>query len=236
MTIIEKICNQKTVSVWTDKGITTFVNPHSYLLLRKSNNINYIDTIYIDGYLLVKLFGVIGIKVSRKSFDMTSLAPKVFKECIKKNKTIYFIGSKKNEITKFISVIKLGYPKLNILGKRNGYFNNTDERCTEIDKIIKINPDVVVCGMGTPFQESFLIDLKNKGWNGTGYTCGGFIHQTANKLEYYPDFYNKNNLRWLYRIIDEPKLFRRYAIVYPKAIFIFVLDTLKHYQKGKLRK
>ena len=105
MTIIKKVSTQKAVNILTNKGINTFVNPHSYLLLRKSNDLSYIDKIYVDGILLVKLFSIFGIKVKRRSFDMTSLAPKVFRECIEKNKTIYFIGSKKNDIIKFVSII-----------------------------------------------------------------------------------------------------------------------------------
>lgn len=228
--IIKKIYIQKTCNSLTTEGINTFVNPYSYLLLRKTDNLNYIDNIFVDGILLVKLFRMIGINVSRKSFDMTSLAPKVFKECTERSKSVYFIGSKKSDVNEFTNIIKKEYPKLNVIGKRDGYFSNRDERSLEIDKLITINPDVLVCGMGTPFQEDFLIDLKKKGWKGAGYSCGGFIHQTVNRLEYYPNFYNKYNLRWLYRIMDEPKLFKRYAFVYPKAMIIFIFDAFKFLQ------
>ena len=80
--------------------------------------------------------------------------------------------------------------------------------------------------MGTPFQEQFLVDLKNLGWIGAGYTCGGFIHQTAANIKYYPEFFNTYNLRWLYRMIDEPKLIKRYLILYPKSTFLFFFDFI----------
>ena len=33
--------------------------------------------------------------------------------------------------------------------------------------------------MGTVVQEDFLFKAKQAGYNGIGFTCGGFIHQTS---------------------------------------------------------
>lgn len=209
--------------------LVTFINPYSYLYFRKNLSLfSSFQTIYIDGIVLVYLLRLIGVKTDRKSFDMTSLAPQVFQNCIQENKSIYFIGSTEEAITNFVNILSKSFPKLNIVGNRNGYFNNENDRKKILSDIIKINPNVVVVGMGTPYQEQFLIDLKQKGWVGDGYTCGGFIHQTAHGINYYPKFYDKYNLRWLYRMIDEPKLIKRYTILYPKAIFLFFIDYIKY--------
>jgi N-acetylglucosaminyldiphosphoundecaprenol N-acetyl-beta-D-mannosaminyltransferase len=81
--------------------------------------------------------------------------------------------------------------------------------------------------MGVPLQEEFLIDLRDTGWTGTGYTCGGFFHQSARKLEYYPRLFDKLQLRWLYRMIQEPRLAKRYLLDYPKFVFIFIWDYIQ---------
>jgi N-acetylglucosaminyldiphosphoundecaprenol N-acetyl-beta-D-mannosaminyltransferase len=233
--IINKIYTQANKNtLLTSNEISTFVNPYSYLLLRKYKRLDDINNIYIDGFLLIWVFRLFNLKVKRKSFDMTSLAPKVFDECIVMNKKIYFIGSKENEINDFISIIKNNFTKLDIVGIRNGYFKDSGERNLELQKIIFTAPDIVICGMGTPYQEDFLVDLKKNGWDGCGYTCGGFMHQTGGKLDYYPNFYNKFNLRWLYRIIDEPKLISRYIIIYPRGIIIFIYDFVKNSKNNKL--
>lgn len=218
---------------YTVGKIATFINPHSYLFYRKNIDLfQKYDNLYIDGIGLVYLLRLVRIKVHRSSFDMTSLAPIVFNECITKHKKIYFIGSTEGAILQFIKVIKGAFPGLNIIGYRNGYFTDKTERENSLKHIIELNPDLVVIGMGTPFQEQFLIDLKETGWGGTGYTCGGFIHQTAKGINYYPDFYNKYNLRWLYRMIDEPKLIKRYLILYPKAILYFLYDVMSYKLKA----
>jgi N-acetylglucosaminyldiphosphoundecaprenol N-acetyl-beta-D-mannosaminyltransferase len=84
----------------------------------------------------------------------------------------------------------------------------------------------VIVGMGAVLQEKFLLTLRSLNWQGAGYTCGGFFHQTADTITYYPKIIDQLQLRWAYRIFKEPKLFLRYSIQYPKFIFILLFDTL----------
>ena len=98
--------------------------------------------------------------------------------------------------------------------------------------IKNLNPDIVICGMGTPLQEHFLADLQKLGWGGIGYTCGGFLHQTARDIQYYPEWIDKYNIRWIYRIYDEPKLFKRYFWEYPKFFVYFIYDFYQ-YRKNR---
>ena len=224
--IIDKIKRTNADDSYKRNGLHTFINPFSYLKSRNKGILENFDFIYIDGFLLVSFLGLLGIKVSRKSFDMTSLAKKVFIDSTDNNKSVYFIGSTKVAIGKFIGIIKRNFPKMNIIGNKNGYFKDDEERKMTIQSIVALNPDVIIVGMGTPFQEVFLMDLSNAGWMGCGYTCGGFIHQTTSGIDYYPIFIDKYNLRWLYRIYDEPKLIKRYMIYYPISLFLFIFDYL----------
>ncbi|MFD2563569.1 WecB/TagA/CpsF family glycosyltransferase [Aquimarina rubra] len=208
-------------------GINTFLNPYSYLKYRENPDLfNKFNKVYIDGILLVIWFRLFGIKVKRTSFDMTSLAPKVFEFCSVNNKSIYFIGSTDSAINLFVNEVSSKYYNLKILGYRNGYFDNEQEKRNVLTLIKEKNPDFIVVGMGTPFQEEFLLSLKELGWKGSGFTCGGFIHQTAQGIQYYPTVFDKYNLRWLYRIIDEPYLIKRYFIYYPKSLFLFIYDMI----------
>ena len=209
-----------------NKMITTFLNPFSYLLARSNKDQLSHFNINIDGGLLVILLNLFGFKYKRKSFDMTSLAPVVFNDAIKNNKSLYFIGSKPKVIDLAIKNIKDQFPKLNICGYRDGYIND-NEIVVVLDIINSLKADYVICGMGTPLQEQFLIDLKNSGWTGKGYTCGGFLHQTAAGIKYYPNWVNTLGLRAFFRMYDEPKLIRRYFIDYPHAIIIILFDLFK---------
>jgi len=231
--ILTKV-RETTLSSDKSSKLVTFINPYSYLQARKDIALfSAFDEVNIDGILLVKFLRFFGIvKVKRKSFDMTSLAGSVF-SCVEEHRQrIFFIGAKKGVIDKSISVIQQTYLSIDVCGYRDGYFDSEKERDDTLAMIKELNPDIVVCGMGTGKQEAFLFDLREKGWKGTGYTCGGFLHQSSSgTLHYYPDWINKYNLRSLYRIYREPKLFKRYTIDYMQFGIIFTYDALRWHLK-----
>ncbi|QIT27988.1 WecB/TagA/CpsF family glycosyltransferase [Raoultella terrigena] len=231
---LSKKIPQTEFHIENNKGINTFLNCYSYYVYRKiANSYQSFDKIYCDGILFQKMVGLIGIKTKRISFDMTSLAPEVFGYAERNLNTVAIIGSEDKYLQKAILEIKNNFPKLDIIESRNGFFNSKEERTDYLEKLSGINPDIIIVGMGTPLQDYFLTDIKDKGWEGVGYTCGGFIHQTASKgTVYYPKLIDKYNLRWLYRIYDEPKLFKRYFIYYPLSIALFYYD----YVRGKFNK
>jgi len=167
-----------------ENALITFVNPHSYLLLRKNPElIEKFKRIMIDGEWLCKFFRVFTqLKCKRYSFDTSSIAPFVFSEAERSSKSLYLIGAKPEEINEAALQLQTRWKNLNIIGFRHGYFNSELEREKVLVDIMELKPDMVIVGMGTILQEQFLVDLKILGWKGLGYTCGGFLHQTARKI------------------------------------------------------
>lgn len=206
------------------KGITSFVNPYSMLVLE--NNLQVakgIDYWHIDGISLVQSVNKnLGKEIQRCSFDETSLAPIIFEYARVNNLSLAIIGTTNESLKRAVSQIEISH-NVNVRYSRNGYFDNESEAQKSIASIQKLKIDIVICGMGTPHQENFLMSLKNSGWDGYGYTCGGYLHQTAQKANYYPPIYDKLNIRWIYRILDEPKLISRYFIKYPIFFLKFKL-------------
>jgi exopolysaccharide biosynthesis WecB/TagA/CpsF family protein len=208
----------------------TFLNPYSYLVMRaKCDLMSKFSKVCIDGSVLVlalKVFRVASVK--RISFDYTSIAHQVFNRCVEQKKSLYIVGATEECVGKFVSHLKGSYVGLNMAGFRNGYFSNAGERADFIRELVALNPQVVVVGMGTPLQEELIIDLRASGWGGVGYTCGGFLHQTASRGgRYYPSWLNRLGLRFLYRMYDEPKLVKRYLEYYPKFVIRFVRDRFE---------
>lgn len=210
-----------------DSTLFTFVNHYSYLLARKKPYLfREFHEIYCDGIVLCLFLKLIGIHKKRTSFDMTSLAPQVFSHAIANDKTIYFIGGEPGIAEESVGKIINGFPQLQVAGIRHGFFSSALERDEVIKEISLKKPDFVIASMGTPYQEQFLVDLKKSGWHGCGYTSGGFFHQTAKAgLSYYPAWVDRLNLRWAFRIADEPKLLRRYTLDFIKFTFLFAYDV-----------
>lgn len=210
--------------------LITFINPFSYLKIRSiSGDLVKFDKLGFDGISMCIIWKLLyKIDVERTSFDFTSFAKIVFDSLAETGKSIYIIGSRQDEIEKFIQKISNQYNRANILGYRNGYFDNSTDRLESLKMIASLNPDIVIAGLGTGRQEKFLIDLGKEGWGGCGFTCGGFIHQTAKSgVKYYPTYINKLHLRWMFRILNEPKLLKRYVFQYPLALVFIILDYFK---------
>jgi len=214
-------------SIFTSKcKMYSFLNPYAYHLLRK--NIAYfenLDGLFFDGILLCIFYRVFyGFKVTRRSFDMTTIANELFSHICKTGETIYFIGAKDAEIDKSIFQYKKVYPKMNIIGYRNGYFTTNKERQDIIEYIVNLSPDFVIIGMGTIVQEEFIIQLKRSGFKGIGFTCGGFLHQTTNDIKYFPDWSNKFNLRGFYRLFKEKNIRKRSFNTFIQFPILFIID------------
>lgn len=217
--------------------IYTFLNPVSYItaFYHKSVYKDY-DAIFADGSILVSFIRLLyKVRIERRSFDMTSVAPRLFEYAQRTAKTIYIVASRDEEVDKAVSVFQDRYPGLRIIGYRNGYFSSDMEKEEEAHKIVELNPDFLIVGMGALMQEDFLSRAKRSGFRGIGFTCGGFIHQTSrNEIDYYPRWIDRYNLRFLYRMYREKHTRRRYlqaAFVFP---IIFLRDkwTKHQYQEA----
>jgi exopolysaccharide biosynthesis WecB/TagA/CpsF family protein len=205
--------------------IHAFLNPYTYLLLRDHPElISKFDIIHFDGIALCRIYEWFGVKkVYRRSFDMTSVARDVFTEAAQTNKKVAIVGTEKETINKAVEKLASTF-SVDVVLSRDGYFASEEELQVFQEKLLEVNPDILIVGMGAIRQERFLAQLKEKGWDGTGFTCGGFLHQTADRLEYYPTILNKLNLRWLYRIWKDPYVLRRYCFDYPRFLWCFVAD------------
>lgn len=214
----------------SDGGMITFLNPYSYLVARKNKKyFRKMTCVKCDGVALCALMNLIGIKVKRESFDMTSLAKVVFSDAVCRRRKVYLIGGREGVAEDAANTFKAHFPNLDIIGTHGGYFKSQDEMFSVAKSIASKGPDICVVGMGTPYQERFLCLLADVGWRGTGYTCGGFLHQTSRLgIRYYPHVIDKFNLRWLYRMFREPRVIFRVLFMYPLFLIVFIIDSVDH--------
>ncbi len=203
-----------------ENKIYTFLNPVSYLNAIKNERLfERFDGILVDGSILtVSIRLLYGKRIKRRSFDMTSIATSLFQYSISEKKTIYLIGATTVQIERTVEILQNRFPELQIAGYRNGFFSSENEIQKTCKEIIRLKPDYVIAGMGTPLQEMFLLQLKGCCYKGIGFTCGSFISQLSMRgVAYYPKWTNKYNLRFLYRFYKEKHTRKRYL----KAVFLF---------------
>lgn len=232
--LIKKIAvsasNYPDVTFSNKRQVYTCINPYSYHIVRKNKQLyDNMDGLFVDGMflcLLIKIFW--GKTIPRLSFDMVGIAKDLFVafNSKDKNESIYFIGAHQEAIEGTIAQIRKTYPDLSICGYRNGYFKDDNDKLSAIDKIIESKADFAIIGMGSPIQEQFALELKQRGFKGIIFTCGGFLHQTSMRMNYYPDWVNKYNLRAFYRLAHEKGMFKRLFHVLVSCPVLFGWDSI----------
>ena len=217
--LVNKILSTEKYTVnqiFETKGkVYTYLNPVSYLTALDNKDLfEQMDGIFADGGLLVKAIKMLyGKQVTRRSFDMTSMAPELFVYAAKHGQTIYIVASEQYQVEKAVEIFRERYPNVKFAGYRNGYFSSEKDMDMEAKHICELNPYFLIVGMGALMQEKFLLKVKMAGYQGIGFTCGGFIHQTSkNEIDYYPAWVDKTNFRFAYRMWKEPHTRKRYLM------------------------
>ncbi len=210
--------------------IVSFVNPFSYLELLKSPDlIDGVDSFFTDGALLKIFHNKFhpDRKVERLSFDFSSIAHDVFRWSQENNKKVAFVGAESFEILEAVNNIKKLYPTLNVVYSHDGFVRDADI-CEGVKKEIKKSgAEILICGMGTPLQEAFLLDFKNRESSlQLAFTCGGFLTQSSIKPDYYHPLVKKTGLRWLQRMIMHSHVRNRVFKDYPKFVLIYLKKHL----------
>lgn len=209
------------------KGVYSFLNPFTYHVLNHNEKLSLVDGYFIDGSILCLAIKLKGGEVNRVSFDFTSIAKDVFDYAKLNDLSVALVGSENSINESFCDLLvdKGFLCSSNLKISRSGFFESPDEMASFAMSIVESKIDLVVVGMGAGHQEVFLNCLKSAGFAGWGFSCGGFMHQTVSKKGvYYPGWIDKLNLRFIYRMYDEPKLISRYLFVYPKSVLKFFFD------------
>ena len=200
--------------------LITFCNPYSVFLGRSDPHylqmLGCFNYVFADGILLAHVGHHFNCSVERLSFDGNSLAPYIFSLARKHNKKFYLIGGRQGVAEQAASILSCSC-HINIVGCSHGYMDSDEQGLSVIEKVIQSGADIVLCGMGAPKQEEFLLKFRSAEWTGVAFTCGGYLDQVvkANCHQYYPVWVNKLNIRALYRLMKEPKrLFKRYFYEY----------------------
>lgn len=213
---------EQVMPVYEDCKIITCLNPHYMIALNKKDYHLYEEFDYIcsDGMGPLKLNKFFGKSKSvRLSFDLSKMAGPVFCNLIAHNEGMYLIGSKPGDAEKSAKTIQQSFPGLKILGTHHGFIKDCKEEV--IKEIINSGAKVVVIGMSAPYQDDLAVCLKKAGFIGTAYTCGGFIHQTTERMKSFPEWTNILGLRWLYRIFTQKGVFVRFMKCFPLFVITY---------------
>ncbi|MBQ6062279.1 MAG: WecB/TagA/CpsF family glycosyltransferase [Prevotella sp.] len=176
---------------------------------------------YVDGVGVLKALRKKGFK------DAVKIAGcDLWLEIIKKYQneySFYLVGGKQEVVDETVEKLRKNFPRISIVGHRNGYIKTDEERNALIEDIEKKKPNVIFVAMGSPKQELLMADMIKRHpaiYQGLG---GSFDAYTG-RVKRAPKWWIDHNLEFFYRFLKQPRRFKNQ------------LYCLKFYLKMKLGK
>ncbi|OGY45865.1 MAG: hypothetical protein A2731_01960 [Candidatus Buchananbacteria bacterium RIFCSPHIGHO2_01_FULL_39_8] len=205
-------------------------NPEFLVAAKKDKNfaeiLNYADIAIADGFGLVWAAKKQGQKLQR--ITGVDLMWHLCELAAEKNYPIYLFGAEEG-IAKRVAELLLEYfPHLKIVGSESGGEVSSDGKITEdqriITKINEVKPKIIFVALGQIKQEKWIfrhLDQLTSVKIAMG--VGGAFDFISGNINRAPELLRNLGLEWLYRLIKEPRRWRRIF----NAVIVFPLLILK---------
>lgn len=207
---------------YSKHGQIVTINPEMISAAQKNSDfaeiINSAELVVADGIGVEIGLKILGYKVKR--IAGIDLGKALVEKFTASGKSVAMIGAKPGVVDDAVVNLSKEYQNLNVVYSHDGYFDNDEDI---IESVISVNPDLILVALGSPKQEFFIHNLKEKLPNSTLIGLGGSFDVWAGVVERAPKIYQKLGLEWLYRTLKEPKRFKR---IFP-TLPLFVLKVLK---------
>lgn len=137
--------------------------------------------------------------------------------------SLYLLGSKPGIGELAAQKMTQKHPRLRIAGIADGYFQ---DEAPVIDKINASGADVLFVCLGAPKQEQFMARHQKALHVKLMAGLGGTLDSFAGTVKRAPKWMIRLNLEWLYRLIKEPKRFKR-MLRLPKYLWAVVCKRIR---------
>jgi N-acetylglucosaminyldiphosphoundecaprenol N-acetyl-beta-D-mannosaminyltransferase len=136
-----------------------------------------------------------------------------------RNKRVFLYGGKPGVAEQAKAGLEELYPEIVITGVMDGYVKDQELITKTINDA---SPDIVFVALGSPTQEYWIVNnmhhLSAKVFQGVG----GSFDVISGRVKRAPAFFQTIGLEWLYRLMKEPKRWKR-QIILP----VFLYKALK---------
>lgn len=143
--------------------------------------------------------------------------------------SVFFLGGKPGIAELAASKAQEAYKGLKVAGTQHGYFKglhtgveNSQEELEIVDRIKRLEVDMLFVALGAPNQEFFIDRYKDMLGAKLLMGVGGSLDVLSGTVQRAPEFWQKHGLEWLYRIVDDPKARLKRSAALP----IFALNVL----------
>ena len=137
----------------------------------------------------------------------------------KKNLKVFFLGGKPGVAEEAMEKCNQKYDNI-IVGSHHGFFKGAHialpldpEEQVVLNQINHLKPDILFVGMGSPYQENWIIANKNQLNTKCIIGNGGTIDVLSGQVKRAPRIFQKLGLEWFYRLVMDPKRIKRQVLL-----------------------
>ncbi|MDA3901391.1 MAG: WecB/TagA/CpsF family glycosyltransferase [Spirochaetes bacterium] len=189
-------------------GVHHVISLNPYKLIRYRANI---DLNIIYGKASLKFASGAGVrKLSRivrqplkERIHFISFLMELIRMSEIKEYTIFLVGARPETTERAYANILKSFPKIRIVGRHGGYFNNQREQSV-IEAIRKSEADLVFVGMGFPKEDKWIAKLRMSLQNSVIIGIGGSLDIISGENRKAPAYFMERGLDWFYRTITKP--------------------------------
>lgn len=177
-------------------------------------SVNSADLVTPDGMPTVWLGRMRGYKCIKRVYG-PELMQDICNASVKKSYKNYFYGSAENVLDRLGKSLLKQYDGLIISGMYSPPFRQLtveeDERM--IEDINRNNPDIIWVGLGSPKQDLWMYEHRNRINAPVMIGVGAAFDFLAGVKPQAPRWIRNNGFEWLFRLVTEPRrLWRRYLV------------------------
>lgn len=144
---------------------------------------------------------------------------------------VYVLGGRGEVVERAVARMRCLHPDLRIVGHRDGYFSEEEERDV-VAAIRRAKPDLLFVAMSSPHKEQFIGEWREEMNVPFCMGVGGSIDVLAGVTRRAPERLQRLGLEWAYRLAQEPRrLLRRYLVGNSR----FLALTLRQVAAGPVR-
>ncbi len=214
-----------------EKFRIAFSNPEFvYEANRNSRLANYLHSckyIMADGVGILWAYKLLHGQALPERVSGTEFRPYFCELASRKGYKLFFLGAEEGVAEKAKRELQMTFPDLRVVGTMHGYFKDSDEVVSEINRS---GADILMVCLGNPIQEEWIEDNFDRLDVTLAFGNGGALDFWSGKTNRGPWLIIKLKIEWLFRLWQDPSLKRLRREL---RLFVFAWKVLVEKLKGQ---
>ena len=156
----------------------------------------------------------------------TDLAPTLFEALAGRGLRYYLLGALPEVVERAAAHAREQFRGWTLAGYYHGYFDHPDDQAI-VERINTASPDLLLVGMGSPKQETWLAEYRDRLEVPLCMATGGLFTYWSGDLDRASASMRRMGIEWLHILIRQPHKSRRYLLGNPLFLLRSMVEMLR---------